>query len=142
MNYISEAIVGKKGVYSRTVSESDVYLFGGVSGDLHFVHFNEEYMKGTVYKHRIAHGILILAYMSTAGGRMNENEGWETVSYGYDKVRFIKPVFIGDTITAEYIIARVDVAESKYYAEVTCKNQSDELVAVATHISRFINEKE
>jgi 3-hydroxybutyryl-CoA dehydratase len=134
---LTEAILGKKGVYSRTVAESDVYLFGGITGDLHFNHFNEEFMKTTEYGTRMAHGILILGMMSTAGARLNEREGWTTVSYGYDRIRFIRPVLIGDTISAEYKVVRIDPENQKYYAEVTCKNQHGTLVCVATHVAKF-----
>lgn len=134
---LTEAIIGKTGVYSRTVAESDIYLFGGITGDLHFNHFNEEFMKKTEYGARMAHGILILGMMSTAGGRLNEAEGWTTVSYGYDRIRFIRPVFIGDTITAEYRVDRIDPEQQKYFAEVTCKNQNGVTVCVATHVAKF-----
>lgn len=133
-----KSIIGKKGVYTRTIAESDVYLFGGITGDLHFNHFDEEFMKRTVYKKRIAHGILVLGMMSTAGARLNEAEGWTTVSYGYDRIRFIKPVLIGDTLKSEYVVVEVDEENKKYFADVTCFNQHGETVAVARHVSKFI----
>lgn len=133
-----KSLVGKTGTYTRTVSESDVYLFGGISGDLHFCHFDEEYMKQTAYKRRLVHGILVLGLMATAGGRLNEQNGWSTVSKGYKSVEFIKPAFIGDTLRAEYKIVEVDEEKKMFFAEMTCHNQHGEKIAVAYHSSQFI----
>ena len=130
--------IGKSATYSRTVAESDVYLFGGISGDLHQNHYDEAFMKKTPYQHRIAHGMLVASYMSSAGSLLNELMSWHTVSYGYDRIRFIKPVFIGDTITCTETVTRVD-DDLKYYADVTAVNQNGLLVAVATHVSKFID---
>ena len=60
------------------------------------------------------------------------------VSYGYDRIRFVKPVFFGDTVTVEYRITERDEAQQKVFAQVTCTNQRDEVVAVATHILKFV----
>ena len=132
--------IGKSATYSRTVGESDVYLFGGICGDLHQNHYDEQFMGNTVYKHRIAHGMLVLSYMSTAGSLLNQKMNWNTVSYGYDRVRFIKPVFIGDTLTATETVVKVD-DDGKYFAEVTCTNQNGITVAAAIHVSKFIEVK-
>ena len=136
-----EECIGKSCSYTRTVSESDVYLFGGISGDMHPMHYNEEFMKKTEFSRRIAHGMLIASYMSTAGSLLILQMKWNTVSYGYDKIRFIKPVFIGDTVTCVETVARVD-DDGKFFADITCTNQDGVLVAVATHVSKFIEVKE
>ena len=140
MNNITEC-VGKSATYSRTVGESDVYLFGGISGDMHQNHYDESFMGRTVYQHRIAHGMLVASYMSTAGSLLNEQMKWNTVSYGYDRIRFIKPVFIGDTLTCTETVTRVD-DDGKYFADVTATNQNGVLVAVAIHVSKFIAVKD
>ncbi len=133
--------IGLSASYARTVSESDVYLFGGISGDLHQNHYNEAFMQKTQFKHRIAHGMLVAAYMSSAGSALNDKMQWNTVSYGYDRIRFIKPVFIGDTLRCTETVSRVD-DDGKYYAKVTAINQDGVLVAVATHVSKFIDVQE
>ena len=61
-----------------------------------------------------------------------------TVSYGYDRIRFVKPVFIGDTITVYYVVAARDDSRSEIRSDVTARNQHDEVVAVATHILRRV----
>ena len=98
----------------KTVSESDVYLFAGITGDFAPNHVDEEYMRGTPYGRRIAHGALLVGFMSTASTMMVERHGGlaqdETpVSLGYDRIRFIAPVFLGDTVTVTYTIAEVDL---------------------------------
>ena len=77
--------------FRRRWGESDVYLFAGITGDLAPNHVNEVYMAGTAYGRRIAHGALLIGYMSTAStlviGQMPP-AGETPVSLGYDRVRF------------------------------------------------------
>jgi len=135
---MDEVTVGQIATFAKTVGESDVYLFAGLTGDLYQNHTNEEYMKTTRYGHRIAHGALLVGYMSAASTRVTERCSHPVVSYGYDRIRFVKPVFFGDTVTVEYRITERDEAQQKVFAQVTCTNQRDEVVAVATHILKFV----
>jgi 3-hydroxybutyryl-CoA dehydratase len=135
--------VGQSVSFSKTVAESDVYLFAGVSGDLHPMHVDEEYGKTTRYGRRIAHGALLVAYMSATSTRYLQTwvEGRTAqpcISYGYDRIRFIRPTFIGDTIRVDYRISEIDPADEKAFAQVTCTNQRGEIVAAATHILKFV----
>lgn len=135
---IDSVEIGRTVRFSKTVGESDVYLFAGITGDLSPNHVNEEYMKGTPYGQRIAHGVLIMGYMSTASTKLLESIPFPCVSYGYDRVRFVKPVFIGDTITVEYRVADKVREKNQLLDEVTVTNQRGEVVAVATHILKFV----
>ena len=99
---INSVEIGQTVRFSKTVSESDVYLFAGITGDLSPNHVNDEYMKDTPYGRRIAHGALMVGYMSAASSKLVENVPYPIVSYGYDRIRFIRPCFLGDTITVEY----------------------------------------
>ena len=130
--------VGEIVTFAKTVGESDVYLFAGLTGDLYQNHTNEEYMKTTRYGRRIAHGALLVGYMSAASSKLTERMSHPVVSYGYDRIRFIRPVFFGDTVTVEYRITETVPAEAKVYAQVTCTNQRHEVVAAATHILKFV----
>ena len=129
--------------FSKTVSESDIYLFAGITGDFAPNHVDETFMSRTPYKRRIAHGALIVGYMSAASTRAIER-GLATitdatpVSLGYDKVRFLKPVFIGDTITVTYKVTAVDEVRARSEAAIEVHNQEGLLVAVATHIMRWV----
>jgi 3-hydroxybutyryl-CoA dehydratase len=129
--------IGDQVSFSKTVSESDVYMFAGITGDLSGNHVNEEYMSTTPYKHRIAHGVLSIGFASTTSTLMVEKTKMTAVSYGYDRIRFIKPVFIGDTITVTYTIATIDEESLKTVSNIEIKNQKGELCTVGQHILKF-----
>ena len=130
--------VGKAVTVRKTVGETDVYLFAGISGDFAPIHVDEEFMKTTKYGRRIAHGALMIAYMSQASTKMCEGLPGTIVSYGYDRVRFPNAVFIGDTVTVRYEIAERDEGAKKAFSRVTCTNQRGEVVAAATHILKVV----
>ena len=130
--------VGKSVIFSKTVSESDVYLFAGITGDFDPIHVNEVYAAGTGYGGRIAHGALILGYVSTASTLIHQGFGRPLVSLGYDRVRIVKPVLIGDTVTVTYTVASVDIEKSRTVADVVVTNQRGETVVVANHIQKVL----
>jgi 3-hydroxybutyryl-CoA dehydratase len=130
--------IGRAVTVRKTVGETDVYLFAGISGDFAPNHVDEEFMKATRYGRRIAHGALLVGYMSQASTKMCAGLPGTIVSYGYDRIRFPAPVFIGDTVTVTYEIAERDVAARKAFSRVTCTNQRGEVVAVATHILKVV----
>lgn len=135
---ISTFPVGKTVTFSKTVSESDVYLFAGITGDFDPIHVDEVYARATEFGGRIAHGALILGYMSTASTLIHRGFGRPLVSLGYDRIRIIKPVMIGDTITVTYKVASVDIDKSRTIADVTVTNQRGETVVVANHIQKVL----
>lgn len=124
--------------FSKTVGESDVYLFAGITGDLDPNHVDEEYCKKTPFGRRIAHGALIVGYMSTTSTLILQGFGRPLVSLGYDRIRFTKPVFIGDTVTVQYQIVAVDLEKERTTAQVEVRNQNGDIVAVATHIQKAL----
>ena len=135
--------VGERVSFSKTVSESDVYLFAGITGDFAGNHVNEQYMKSSAYGGRIAHGALLVGYMSTTSTMMIARSVArgipETpVSLGYDRVRFLHGVRLGDTITVAYTIAEVDPARRRARAKVEVTNQKGELCAVAEHLLKWV----
>jgi acyl dehydratase len=135
--------IGDGTTFSKTVAESDVYLFAGITGDLSPNHVDEEYMKRSAYGGRIAHGALMVGFMSTAStriiGKIVADDTTETpVSLGYDRVRFLKPVFINDTITVRYVIREIDVERRRSRADIKIVNQHGDTVAVAEHILKWV----
>lgn len=80
----------------RTVTEADVVLHAGQTGDLFPHHMDAEWVKTQPFERRVAHGTLV---MSIAVGMTAGDVNPRAMSYGYDRVRFVRPVFIGDTIT-------------------------------------------
>lgn len=140
---VMHAEIGDAVRFSKTVGESDVYLFAGVTGDFSGNHVNEEFMKKSKYGRRIAHGALLVGYMSTASTMMIERslaKGIDStpVSLGYDGVRFLNPVFLGDTINVTYTISEIHEGRRRTLAKVEVHNQSGLLVAVAEHLTKWV----
>ena len=135
--------VGDRVTFSKTVGESDVYLFAGITGDLGPNHVNETYMQKSAYGTRIAHGALLIGYMSTASTMVCEkaiSKGIDEtpVSLGYDRVRFLKGVKLGDTITVHYAIAAIDAERRRSRSQIEVTNQTGDVVAVAEHIMQWV----
>ena len=129
--------VGQRTEFTKTVGETDVYLFAGVTGDFAPNHVNQQYMERSSYGTRMAHGALLVGFMSTASSMAiaDTRDAAETpVSVGYDRVRFLRPVLLGDTITVAYTIAAINRERRRSTADIQVTNQRDELVAVAQHI--------
>ena len=132
---------GHSVTFSKTVSESDVYLFAGITGDLAPNHVNKAYMEKTRYGKLMAHGALMIGYMSTAStlAVAHARDADETpVSLGYDRIRFLKPVFLGDTITVSYEITRVDPEARRSVSDIKITNQDGDLVTVGQHILKWV----
>lgn len=128
--------IGARTVFTKTISETDVYLYAGVTGDFSPNHIDEVYMSEGRYGHRIAHGALMMGLMSAASARLRLGR---TVSLGYDRVRFTGPVFFGDTISTTYTLTRIDREKRRAYADVECTNQHGEVIAVATNVRAWVD---
>ncbi|HEY8813621.1 MAG TPA: MaoC/PaaZ C-terminal domain-containing protein [Candidatus Dormibacteraeota bacterium] len=135
---IDDIAVGLRTSFSKTVSESDVYLFAGITGDLDPNHVDEEYCRKTSLGHRVAHGALLVGYTSAASTRILQDFDRPMVSAGYDRIRFLKPVYFGDTLTIDYVIESIDRERERTVAKIEVKNQRHELVMVATHIMQLV----
>jgi 3-hydroxybutyryl-CoA dehydratase len=127
-------VVGDQVIFRKTISESDVYLFAGISGDFNRNHVDEEAMSKSEYGRRIVHGALLLAFVSSASTRFIEQSGMPAVAYGYDRVRFIKPVYFGDTVEVAYQVVEAHPGEPKVVTAARITNQHAELVAIATNL--------
>lgn len=120
----------------RTITEADIVLHAGQTGDFYPHHMDKEWSAKQEFEKRIAHGTLIL---SIAIGMTAGDVNPEAFSYGYDRVRFIKPVFIDDTVTVTASITeKRDHAKRPEYGIVVEKvevfNQHEALVLVCEHI--------
>ena len=132
--------IGTRVEFAKTIGESDIYLFAGITGDFSPNHVNAEYMKSTPYGGIIAHGALVVGLMSICSTRVLDHatSPRPAVSYGYDRIRFVNPVRVGDTVTVTYEIVAADVSRAMTTGTVTATNQHGEVVAVATHILKFL----
>lgn len=122
---IDELQVGQTARFSKTVTEADVYLFAGISGDLNPAHVDEEFAKKTYFKTRIAHGMLTASFISTIIGTMLPGPG---SIYIRQEVNFLKPVRIGDTVTATAEVAEVMGEKKRVRLKTFCTNQKGEVV--------------
>jgi acyl dehydratase len=135
---IDDIAIGTRTRLTKTVSESDVYLFAGITGDLDPNHVDEEYCRKTSLGHRVAHGALLVGYTSAASTRILQDFDRPMVSAGYDRIRFLKPVYFGDTLTIDYEISSIERERERTVAKIEVKNQHDQLVMVATHIMQLV----
>ena len=134
--------VGREVSFTKTVSESDVYLYAGITGDFSPNHVNQTYMERSAWGRRMVHGALLVGFVSTVStmaiADTRGNAGETPVAVGMDRVRFLKPVFIGDTVTVSYRIDRFDAAKRRTVAKAEVTNQNGVLVAVADHLLQWV----
>ena len=121
----SEVRVGDTASLSKTVSEHDVYAFAGISGDFNPVHINAEFAKTTMFKERIAHGMLSAGFISAVIG--TALPGSNTIYLGQE-LQFKAPVKIGDTVTASVEVLEKIEAKNRLVLRTTVTNQNGVLV--------------
>jgi 3-hydroxybutyryl-CoA dehydratase len=114
---LSELSQGQSESYARTVTEADIVLFAGVSGDDNPVHLNEEWASGTMFKGRIAHGMLSAGYISTVIGTRLPGPG---SIYMSQSLKFRAPVRIGDTVTATVTIREINQEKRRLTLDTVC----------------------
>jgi 3-hydroxybutyryl-CoA dehydratase len=112
--------VGATAETTKTISESDVYLYAGITGDLNPAHVNSEYASGTFFGRRIAHGLLSAGLISAVFANKLPGPGSVYLS---QSLKFLAPVYIGDTITARVEAVDVNVDKNRVRFRSTCTNQ-------------------
>ena len=122
---IDELHIGDAAEFTKTISESDIYLFAGVTGDLNPAHINDSYAQNTFFKTRIAHGMLLAGFVSGVIGMKLPGPG---SIYIRQELKFLAPARIGDTITARVEITQVQSEKNRITLRTTCTNQENTLV--------------
>lgn len=117
---IDQLQVGDAAEFAKTVSETDIYLYAGITGDFNPAHVNENYAKNTFFKTRIAHGMLTAGFISAIIA--NQLPGPGTI-YLKQELSFLAPVRIGDTITARVEILELNAEKNRVRLKTTCSNQ-------------------
>ena len=115
--------VGDRAAFTKTVTEADIILFAGVTGDMNPVHIDETFAAHSIFEKRIAHGMIGAGLISTVLGTRLPGPG---AIYLSQTLQFKKPVFIGDTITATVEVTAVDAEtekKRKVTLTTTCTNQ-------------------
>lgn len=108
-HYLEDLAVGMKAVFAKTITEADVLMFAAVSGDTNPLHLNAEFAEQTRFKKRIVHGMVTASLWSTLVGTKLPGPG---SAYMSQEINFIKPVYIGDTVTARVTVTGI-VAEKQ-----------------------------
>ena len=122
---IEELRIGESSEFSKTVSESDVYLYAGITGDLNPAHIDERYASKTFFKTRIAHGMLLGGFISAILGSHLPGPG---TIYIRQEMNFRSPVHIGDTVTARAEIIEIIAEKNRVRLKTTCVNQDGTLL--------------
>jgi 3-hydroxybutyryl-CoA dehydratase len=120
-----EIHIGDTARFTKTVSESDVYGFAGITGDMNPVHIDKEYAKKSIFGKQIAHGILSAGFISTVIGTQLPGPG---AIYVKQVCEFKKPVYIGDTISAIVEVTKKDEEKNKVWLRTYCTNQDGKIV--------------
>jgi 3-hydroxybutyryl-CoA dehydratase len=115
--YLDEISEGMTAVFSKTVTEADIVLFAGITGDTNPVHLNEEFAKPTMFKGRIAHGMLTAGFVSAVFGTKLPGPGCIYLS---QSLKFKAPVRIGDTVVARVTVSAIDQAKGRVTFATTC----------------------
>jgi 3-hydroxybutyryl-CoA dehydratase len=122
---IDEIKVGDWAEFSKTISEADVYLYSGVTGDMNPAHINEVYARETFFKGRIVHGMLLGGMISAVLAMKLPGPG--TIYVG-QTLNFLAPVRFGDTITAKVEVVGVDRAKNRVRINTSCINEKEQEV--------------
>jgi len=125
--------VGDKISFSKSVSHDDLVKFADVTGDTNRIHLDEDYAGKTRFGKRIAHGMLSAGFISTVVGIKLPQED-ETAIYLSQSLRFMRPVYIGDTITTEVEVTAVDAERRRVTLNTVCMNQNQEQVVTGEAI--------
>jgi len=117
--------VGDFAEFGKTVTETDIYLYAGITGDFNPAHVNEEFAKNTFFKTRIAHGMLTAGFISAIIA--NQLPGPGTIYIKQD-LNFLAPVKIGDTITGRVEVLELISEKNRVRLKTTCVNQDGVMV--------------
>ncbi len=135
--------VGEQTRFAKTITDADMLFFAGISGDFDPVHTDEEYAKTTSFGRRIAYGLMTMALLSGPESEMSKriverNCPFKPLTLGYDRVRCLRPAFVGDTLTAIYTIESLDEDRKRSVGDCRIVNQHGDDVLVAKHIMKWV----
>ena len=127
--YYDDFEVGEEAVTAgRTITETDIVNFAGITGDWNEVHTNAEVAARSPFKQRIAHGALVFSIATGLSVRLGQTADTVIAFYGLDRLRFVKPTFIGDTVRVQQ--------------KVEGKSERDEQSGIVTLLNEVINQRE
>ena len=116
--YIEDITVGMEATFSKVVNDADIVQFAAVSGDDNPVHLDDEFAAQTIFKGRIAHGILSAAFISTVVGTRLPGPG---SIYVHQNLKFKAPVRIGDEVEARVVVTSVNSEKRRVFFDTSCR---------------------
>lgn len=116
--FIEDLTIGQSATYGKTVTDADIVLFAGVSGDTNPIHLDQTFAEKTPFKTRIAHGMLSASFISTVIGTKLPGPG---AIYMSQTLRFKAPVKIGDTVTAVCTVTEIIAEKRRAVLSTICK---------------------
>lgn len=128
---VEQLEVGESAYFAKTLADTDMLQFAGVTGDVNLLPINDEFAKKTIFKQRIAHGMLTASFITNIIGMKLPGYG-STVKK--QSVKFTKPVFIGDTIEIGVTITSKDIENNTADFSVTAKNQKSDVVMTGSGV--------
>ena len=120
----------------HSVTFDSIQTFAQLTGDFEPIHVDREYAKRLSYADCLAHGVMVLGLMSDK--LLAEERVGPNVSYGYDRVRFIRPIVAGSVVTTQGRIVEIRSDRRQVCVEETCCSAEGELLAIANHVFRFV----
>lgn len=125
MKTIAQIQLGDSASFTKTVTETDIVLYAGITGDMNPAHLNAESAKDSMFGQRIAHGMLSAGFISAVLGMQLPGPG---AIYMGQELRFVKPVYIGDTVTATATVVERNEEKNRLKLETVVTNQKGEQV--------------
>ena len=116
--YIEDITVGMEATFSKVVNDADIVQFAAISGDDNPVHLDDEFAAQTIFKGRIAHGILSAAFISTVVGTRLPGPG---SIYVHQNLKFKAPVRIGDEVEARVVVTSVNSEKRRVFFDTSCR---------------------
>lgn len=124
--YLEDLSIGMEAIFAKTITEADVLMFAAVSGDSNPLHMNADFAEQTSFKQRIVHGMLTTSLWSTLVGTKLPGPG---CAYMSQQINFLKPVHIGDTVTAKLTVSKIVADKQRVFLNAEAF-VSETLVAV------------
>ena len=124
--YLEDLSIGMEAIFAKTITEADVLMFAAVSGDSNPLHMNAEFAEQTSFKQRIVHGMLTTSLWSALVGTRLPGPG---SAYMGQQINFLKPVHIGDTVTAKLTVSKIVADKQRVFLNAEAF-VSETLVAV------------
>jgi len=115
--YLEDISIGMCAIFEKTITDADVTLFAGVSGDTNPLHINETFAQRTRFKRRIVHGMLTTSFWSTIVGTQLPGPG---CAYLSQETKYVKPVYVGETVTATMTVVAIDIEKQRVALDAEC----------------------